>query len=65
MDRDKLRDSLLRLAHSFNQTLGQMIFTSAGILMIFAHVFQLALLYLAVLATACSLAWVFRADLRR
>ena len=64
MNREKLRDGLIALAHSFNQTLGQMIFTAAGLVMLFASVAQLALLYIVVLVTAASLAWTFRQDLR-
>jgi hypothetical protein len=63
MNREKLRDGLVALAHSFNQTLGQMIFTAAGIVMLFASIAQLALLYIVVLVTASSLAWTFRRDL--
>jgi hypothetical protein len=65
MNREKLRDGLVALAHSLNQTLGQMIFTAAGFVMLFASVAQLALLYIVVLVTASSLAWTFRRDLGR
>lgn len=64
MTREKLRDSLVALAHSFNQTLGQMIFTAAGFVMLFASVAQLALLYIVVLVTASTLAWTFRRDFK-
>ena len=64
MTREKLRDRLVALAHSFNQTLGQMIFTAAGMVMLFASVAQLAILYTIVLVTASTLAWTFRHDLK-
>lgn len=64
MDKEKLRKRLLDFAHSCNMTLGQMIFTSAGVVMLAASIHGYALTYIAVLAVAGWLAWTFRDDLR-
>lgn len=64
MKKELLRKWLLDTAASFNQTLGQMIFTGAGLMMLACSVFSMPILYIAVLVAACSLAWIFRSDLR-
>ncbi len=64
MTREKLREALIEFAHSCNCTLGQMIFTSAGVAMLAAATFAMPIVYLVVLIAAVSLAWTFRHDLR-
>lgn len=64
MFKDRLRSFLLTTAASANQTLGQMIFTVAGLIMLFASINSFTLLFLVTLATAAGLAWTYRDDLR-
>lgn len=64
MFKDRLRRFLLTTAASANQTLGQMIFTVAGLIMLFASVNSFTLLFLVTLVAAGSLAWIYRDDLR-
>lgn len=64
MFKDRLRDFLLKTATSANQTLGQMIFTVAGLLMLFASINRFPILFLITMVVACVLAWTFRDDLR-
>lgn len=63
MFKERLRKILLKTAASFNQTLGQMIFTASGILMLFASINSFTLLFLITMITAFALAWTFRHDL--
>lgn len=64
MLKERLREILLKTAASFNQTLGQMIFTFSGLVMIFASVNSWTILFLLTLIVACALAWTYRDDLR-
>lgn len=64
MIKTRLRSFLLRTAASANQTLGQMIFTIAGLTLLFASINSFTLLFLVTLVTAVGLAWTYRDDLR-
>lgn len=64
MKRDVVKEHLQKVAHSFNSTLGQFIFTSAGLTMMIASVAGLPLLFIATMVTACTLGWIFRHDLK-
>ncbi len=64
MTRESLRDNLIRLAHSFNASLGQFLFTTSAFLLLGASVAGARLFYLVVLGLTAYLVWTFRADLR-
>jgi len=64
MNREKLKEHLIGLAHSCNCTLGQMIFVSTGMVMLVGSVVPSPSLYISAMATGCTLAWLYRSDLR-
>lgn len=64
MFKDRFRTALLKLAASCNVTPGQMIFTTSGLIMLFASVNGFPLLFLVTLVLAVVLAWLLRHDLR-
>lgn len=64
MNKEALRNLLLKVAASFNCTLGQMIFTVSGLVLLFASVNSFTLLFLLTLFIAGALAWTYRDDLR-
>lgn len=62
--RDEFREQLLKLAHSFNASLGQFLFVTAAFLMILSSISGARMTYLFVMAITGVLAWIYRADLR-
>lgn len=63
--KEKLLEYLLKLAHSCEVTLGKMIFCTMGIVMLAASVFAMPIIYIVALILGGTLAWIYRADLRR
>jgi uncharacterized protein (DUF2062 family) len=64
MSKEKLKDWFRDFASSCNMTIGQLIFTNAGIGMLIGSVIGSPILYLMVMFMALWLAWTFRKELR-
>lgn len=64
MSNEAFRNWLLKVAASFNCTMGQMIFTMSGLVLLFASMNSLTLLFLLTLVISVALAWTYRDDLR-